>query len=91
MLNWLATSCNVIFVDETSAFATIIGVTASVGLPGLGLILSLSCPPWTVKPSFKRQTKYVGFRKTSAAFEKYTKVFNPLKAGILLQISVPPA
>ena len=65
------------------------------GLPGLGLTLtfvlsSLNCKTQLLKVIRDMQALEKNF---SATLQKCgnLKVFHPLKAGILLQISVPPA
>ena len=57
------------------------------------LDLSLTpAPPKLWTPAIKGWTGYAGFRRNfSAIFEKSGNVLHHLKAGIFLQISVPPA
>ena len=100
MLNWLRPSCNITLwslLTKKLTFATIVGLTASADLPGLGLSLKPILPSLNCEtPDIKGWTEpFLQPLKNVASFFFFFFFFffwfYPLQAGFLLHTTFPPA
>ena len=69
---------------ENSALATIVGVTSSAGLPGLGLSLTLVLSSINCETQLQKVERDMQILET-AFLQSLKNVFHPLKAGTLFQ------